>query len=123
MFTIVSKNKGFYKLQEGKIFYNVSEKRFNELLEEGKIINSKKPSNSSSNENQNSNNDSTGNDSNEANNNEGNSSNEGGAGEQDLSKLKKEDLAEIAKRFGFAEEITKEVTKAILIEFINENSK
>ena len=41
--------------------------------------------------------------------------------EDDLAKLNKSDLVEIAQKLGFENDITKEVTKAILIDFINEN--
>jgi hypothetical protein len=40
----------------------------------------------------------------------------------DLSKLNKSDLSEIAKRLGFTDEINNDVTKAILIKFIEDNS-
>lgn len=40
----------------------------------------------------------------------------------DLSKLNKDDLSDLAKRYGFADEINNEVTKAILIKFIEDNS-
>ena len=40
---------------------------------------------------------------------------------EDLTKYKKEELVELAQRFGYDGEVTKEVTKAILIDFINRN--
>lgn len=40
---------------------------------------------------------------------------------QELNFSKKNDLIDLAKRLGFADEITPEVTKAVLIEFILAN--
>lgn len=40
----------------------------------------------------------------------------------DLKKLKKADLVEIAQRLGFSDEINDEVTKEILVKFIEDNS-
>jgi len=42
---------------------------------------------------------------------------------EELIKLKKDDLAEMAKRYGFSDEVTNEITKAILVEFIISKSE
>lgn len=42
---------------------------------------------------------------------------------KELDALKKDDLAEIARRLGFNGEINNSITKAILIDFINKNDK
>lgn len=107
MFTIVSKNKGFYKLEKDKIFYNVSAKKFAKLEEEG-LISSKIQESSKISE--------------ETRGLEQENIEIKKDDSQDLSKLKKDDLAELAKRLGFEGEITKDVTKADLVEFIKENS-
>ena len=96
MYSIVSHNRGFYKLLKEKVYYNVSEKRFAEMAADGLIsakakVKSEKPNVPPLTES------------------------------EELALLKKDDLVELAKRIGYAEEITPSVTKAILIEFIIQN--
>jgi len=99
MYSIVSHNRGFYKLLKEKIYYNVSEKRFAEMEADGLIsveakVKPKKPKIDDV---------------------------PPLTESEELALLKKDDLVELAKRIGYAEEITPSVTKAILIEFIIQN--
>lgn len=99
MYSIVSNNRGFYKLLKEKVYYNVSEKRFAEMEADGLIsvkaeVKPKKPKIDDV---------------------------PPLTESEELALLKKDDLVELAKRLGYAEEITPSVTKAILIEFIIQN--
>ncbi len=91
MFTVISLNKGFYKIEENGIKYNVSIKKFDQLKAEGKIVGAEAPAIKESVEN---------------------------AEKLDLSSLKKEELIELAARLGMHGDL-KDAKKSELIDFIN----
>jgi len=105
MYSIVSHTRGFYKLLKDKIYYNVSEKKFAEMEADGLISGKVKVKSEKSK------------DVSKTSINDVPPLTES----EELALLKKDDLIELAKRIGYAEEITPSVTKAILIEFIIQN--
>jgi hypothetical protein len=90
MFTVISENKGFYKIEENGIKYNVSEKKFDQLKAKGKIIGEQEIQQATTET----------------------------AEKLDLSALKKDGLIELAARLGMPGDL-KDAKKSELIDFIS----
>ena len=103
MFRTISKNSGFHKLEKDGVKYNVSAKKFAELESQGQIEVVKKITPSAPKQDE-------------------ITDIVKPDPKKDLMKLKKADLAELATRYGFEGEVTEEITKTVLVDFIIENS-